>query len=146
MSSRPHSAASVVPVPRADNSVLLLSPTNQILLLHRVKTSSAFPSAHVFPGGTVSEFHEEPVPPPGNPKRHWDSEAYQLAAIREMFEESGILLAKPKGKESGTALLQLDDETRTKGRKATHADQIKFTDWLDKVGGVADLGTSMLVR
>lgn len=125
-------------------SVLLLSPTNQILLLHRVKTSSAFPSAHVFPGGTVSEFHEEPVPPPGDPRRHWDSEAYQLAAIRETFEESGILLAKPKGREGGTALLQLDAEANVKGRKATHADQIKFTDWLDKVGGVPDLGELQL--
>lgn len=109
-------------------------------MLRRVKSSSAFPSAEVFPGGTVSEYHEEPVPPPGDPKRHWDSEAYQLAAIRETFEESGILLAKPKGKENGTALLQLDPETRTKGRKATHADQIKFTDWLEIVGGVPDLG------
>ncbi|KAK5242169.1 hypothetical protein LTR40_012886, partial [Exophiala xenobiotica] len=30
-------------------SVILVSPSNEILLLHRVQTSSAFPSAHVFP-------------------------------------------------------------------------------------------------
>lgn len=123
--------------------MLLLSPTNEILLLHRVKTSSSFPSAHVFPGGTVSDFHEDPVPPPGDPKRHWNSEAYELAAIRETFEESGILLAKPKGEESGKALLQLDEETISEGRKATHGDQIKFTTWLDKVGGVPDLSEQL---
>lgn len=70
------------PEPRPSASIILLSPTNQVLLLHRVKTSSAFPSAHVFPGGNLSDYHDVDVggaglPPPGNPARHEDSLAYR---------------------------------------------------------------------
>ena len=41
-------------IPRPSASVLLVSPNNQVLLLQRVKQSSSFASAHVFPGGKIS--------------------------------------------------------------------------------------------
>ena len=127
-----------------DASVLLISPTNQILLLHRVQTSSSFPSAHVFPGGTLSAKHDGEIPAPDSPLRHEDGEAYRLAAIRETFEESGILLAK--NKKTGRLLTELGDEEREEGRKAVHGGKVKFTEWLAEKGGVADTGAHAHTR
>lgn len=113
---------------------MILSPTNQLLLLHRVRSSSAFASAHVFPGGVLSSFHER-VPAIDAPDRHRESETYRIAAIREAFEESGILLAKKNGQ-----LAQISPELRLSGRKEVHGDKVKFTDWLKSIGAEPDLG------
>jgi 8-oxo-dGTP pyrophosphatase MutT (NUDIX family) len=123
----------VVPNPSA--SVMLLDPTNELLLLHRVQTSTAFPSAHVFPGGGLSEHHEQ-VPAVDSPARHIDGPAYRLAAIRETFEESGILLALT----ATGQLLNLPDDVREEGRKAIHGDKVRFTEWVKSVGGIPDVG------
>jgi 8-oxo-dGTP pyrophosphatase MutT (NUDIX family) len=123
-------------VPRPSASVLLISPQNQVLLLQRVKESSSFPSAHVFPGGNVSTFHDGAAPEPSSPARHEDSEVYRLAAIRETFEESGILLAK--NNEFGR-LIEVPDDDREAGRKAVHANEIKFTSWVSRKGGRPDV-------
>ncbi|KAI1261395.1 hypothetical protein F5Y18DRAFT_401885 [Xylariaceae sp. FL1019] len=122
--------------PRPSSSIILLSPTNQVLLLHRVKTSSSFASAHVFPGGNLSEFHDGAVPTSGHPKRHEDSLAYRLGAIRETFEESGILLAR-KDRNSG-ALLNLATDHREKARKEIYENKVSFTAWVESLGGIAD--------
>ncbi|KAK1829518.1 hypothetical protein QBC39DRAFT_427199 [Podospora conica] len=122
---------------RPSASILLLSPTNQVLLLHRVKSSSSFASAHVFPGGNLSAFHEGELPPLDSPDIHQDSEAYRLAAIRETFEESGILLARPK--EGRAELLDVSSDVLDAGRKEVHANKVKFVDWLSGIGGVADI-------
>jgi 8-oxo-dGTP pyrophosphatase MutT (NUDIX family) len=121
------------------NSVILISPLNQVLLLQRVQTSSTFASAHVFPGGNVSAFHDGVLPEPDHPDRHVDSEVYRMAAIRETFEESGILLAKSK---ITGDLLHVEDGEREKGRKAIHAGTISFPVWLAEKGGEADIGTT----
>ncbi|KAK8034133.1 nudix family [Apiospora rasikravindrae] len=126
--------------PRPSSSIILLSHTNQVLLLRRVKTSRSFASAHVFPGGNLSEFHDGPVAPPDDLARHRDSLAYRLGAIRETFEESGILLARKKdapGDDEG--LLVLSARERDEARKAIYNNEVKFTNWLDSVGGVADI-------
>jgi 8-oxo-dGTP pyrophosphatase MutT (NUDIX family) len=117
-------------------SVVLISPTNQVLLLHRVQTSTSFPSAHVFPGGNVSAFHDGLVPGPEDPKRHVDGDAYRLAAIRETFEESGILLAHSNG--SGR-LVEVGEEEREAGRKSIHKGEIPFRKWLSQNGGRPDV-------
>ncbi|KAJ1330901.1 IMP dehydrogenase [Microdochium nivale] len=126
------------PEPRPSASVVLLSPTNQILLLRRVKTSSSFPSAHVFPGGNLSAFHDGEIPPPGDPKRHHDSLPYRLASIRETFEESGILLARPTGAKDGP-LLSLPVAERDRARRAIYKSEVRFIDWLKSVGGEPDI-------
>lgn len=117
----------IVP-PRPSACIILLSPTNEILLVHRVQTSTSFPSAHVFPGGNLSSFHEPALPPIDSPEYHQDSLAYRLAALRETFEESGILLAK---KPSSDALVHPDLETASAARKAIHADKVKFSTWVE---------------
>ncbi|KAJ0122614.1 NUDIX domain-containing protein [Diaporthe amygdali] len=123
---------------RPSSSIILLSPTNQVLLLHRVQTSSSFPSAHVFPGGNLSPFHEPPAPPPDSRERHADSLAYRLAAVRETFEESGILIAKRSLADD--VLLVVPEVEREKARREIHGDKVRFTEWVE-----AGLGGTLCV-
>jgi 8-oxo-dGTP pyrophosphatase MutT (NUDIX family) len=116
------------------NSVLLISPKNEILLLHRVKTSTSFASAHVFPGGNLSSQDGE-CPPPGDLARHEDSPSYRRAAIRELFEESGILLAKDR---SSGKMLAVDEPTREAGRRLIHQNKTTFDEWLKEQSADAE--------
>ncbi|OAK94256.1 hypothetical protein IQ06DRAFT_234792 [Phaeosphaeriaceae sp. SRC1lsM3a] len=124
------------PVPRPSASVLVISPSNQILLLHRVSKASSFASAHVFPGGALSKTHDGPIPDVNDSGRHQDGPAYRLAAVRETFEESGILLAKSK--KTGKLFTDISDEEREAGRRAVHSGKTKFTDLLEQWGAVPD--------
>lgn len=123
-------------VPRPSASVLLISPTNQILLLHRVSKASSFASAHVFPGGALSKTHDGSIPDVDDLARHQDGPAYRLAAVRETFEESGILLAKSK--KTGKLFTEISDAEREEGRRAVHAGTNKFLELLEKWGAVPD--------
>ena len=123
--------------PRPSSSVVLLSPTNEVLLLHRVQSSSTFASAHVFPGGNLDDFHDGDVPAVGDPARHRDGPAYRLGAVRECFEETGILLAKKDG-----ALIELPPAPRDEMRKRVHANEVNFVEWVRSLGGEPDTGES----
>jgi 8-oxo-dGTP pyrophosphatase MutT (NUDIX family) len=57
----------------------------ELLLVHRPGGADFAPGAYVFPGGTV---HED--------DRAWSDEI-RAAAVRELFEEAGILLARSRG-------------------------------------------------
>jgi 8-oxo-dGTP pyrophosphatase MutT (NUDIX family) len=120
------------------SSVVLVSPKNEILLLHRVKTSTSFASAHVFPGGNLS-LQDGRCPPPGDPKRHEDAPWYRNAALRELFEESGILVAKDT---SSGKMLAVREEERERGRREIHQKKTTFTEWLKKqnTAAVPDIG------
>ena len=122
-------------------SIILVSPSNQILLLRRVRTSTSFPSAHVFPGGNVSEDQDGKLPPEGDAERHRNGMAYRRAAIRECFEESGILLAR-RANAAGSGLLAVGDRERDAARKDIHANRIHFVDWVHSKGGSSDTGCS----
>ena len=84
----PHPAATVVLV--RDGAT-----TPEILLLKRHRASGFVPGAYVFPGGRVDEadgvhslvalLEDPPVAPHAS---------YWLAAVREAFEETGVLLAR----------------------------------------------------
>ena len=125
------------------HSILLISPTNQILLLHRVSTSSAFANVHVFPGGNLSSNQDGEIPPPEHSMRHRDSLVYRLGAIRECFEETGILLARKLAEPS--RLLELEDDIREEGRHAVHQNKVKFLEWLKDHGGRPDTGASSAI-
>lgn len=62
---------------------------------------------------------------------------YRLAAIRETFEESGILLARNNG---FGRLIEVEDSEREDGRKQIHANKVEFPKWLASKGGRADIG------
>ncbi|KAK0509332.1 hypothetical protein JMJ35_008703 [Cladonia borealis] len=135
-STKAHASPKELPIASPSASILLISPTNRILLLHRVRTSTSFASAHVFPGGHVSP-QDGPLPPPTSPSRHIDSLPYRHAAIRECFEESGILLAHDRNS-SPTSLLSLPTPDLEAGRKAIHSETIPFTSWVSQRNGIID--------
>ena len=71
-------------------------------------------------------------------KRHEDSSAYRVAAVRECFEESGILLAKRTN--DPDRLLEVPDDEREKSRHMVHQNQINFVQWVQDHGGRPDTG------
>lgn len=121
--------------------------------------SSAFASAHVFPGGHV-DAQDGDLPDEGQPGRHEDGHAYRVAGVRECFEESGILLARPAAaslrsvdgaaerEEEGEKvehggggdppLLRLTEEERQRGRTGVHDGTIAFEAWVRDRGGELD--------
>ena len=117
-------------------SILLISPANHILLLHRVSSSSTFASAHVFPGGHCSP-QDGHLPPPSDPRHHEDGPSYRHAAIRECFEESGILLARQQ--EKSEELVELSEQERDEGRKVVHSEKVPFAEWVEQNGGRMDI-------
>lgn len=126
-------------------SIIVISPSNTILLLHRVQTSSAFPSAHVFPGGNL-EPSDGPLPStPTDIRRHLDSLAYRTGAIRELFEETGILLARASSSSPPNSLLHVSRSARAAGRLAVHTAQIAFSAWLASISPTAVLDTEGLI-
>jgi 8-oxo-dGTP pyrophosphatase MutT (NUDIX family) len=74
-------------VPRPSATVLLVRDASpwELMLVHRPGGADFAPGAYVFPGGAV---HEE--------DRRWPDEI-AAAAVRELFEETGILLAQGAG-------------------------------------------------
>lgn len=108
-------------VPRPAATVVLLRPGPdglEVLLTHRPPTMAFAPGMHAFPGGAVDPSDEDPglalrsvidagaaarrlgrsVPPAAALASH-------VAAVRELFEEAGVLLAEPGGSASGPAAL-----------------------------------------
>jgi 8-oxo-dGTP pyrophosphatase MutT (NUDIX family) len=71
----------------------------ETLLLRRVRSSGFVPGAYVFPGGRVDTRDAEPALVTrldGADSAHDMPEpAYLIAALREAFEETGVLLARP---------------------------------------------------
>jgi len=125
--------------PQPSASIILISQSNTILLLQRVPTSSAYPSAWVFPGGNLSRDQDGAE----NDSIHNDSEAYKLAAIRELFEETGLLLVQRKGNTKLESVFMKDEE-RDRARLNVHNNNLNFGGWLD----AQDLGpaTGMLLQ
>jgi hypothetical protein len=63
-----------------------------------------------------------------------------LGAIRECFEESGILLARLN--DSSGALLQVPEAEKERARKEIHSGRLRFSDWVKSQGGLVDTGKS----
>jgi recombination protein RecT len=82
------------PAPRPAASVLVLRGGRpwRLLMMRRPSAAAFAPGAYVFPGGSVhDEDHEYP-------------DEVQSAAIRELFEEVGLLVARrPDGRVAGDA-------------------------------------------
>lgn len=99
-----------VPVPAA-TTVLLRAGENgpEILLLRRHRTSGFVPGAYVFPGGRVDPEDGEPGllartdlgDGAADLRDGAAAPEYRMAAVRELFEETGVLLA---GRDAGHAV------------------------------------------
>ncbi|CDO73591.1 hypothetical protein BN946_scf185014.g61 [Trametes cinnabarina] len=100
-------------VPRPSASVIVVNPRNEILLVHRNPKSKSFANAHVFPGGNYDEKQDH-----GN--------GLPFTAIRELFEESGLLLAHPL-----TSRMPSNAELDA-AREDIHAQRRMFRDFLSQ--------------
>jgi len=85
---------------RPASTVLVLrdEPTLQVLMVHRHASSPTLPGAMVFPGGKVDAADHADAW--AEVATGWDAVSpaerpFRVAAIRELFEETGILLARP---------------------------------------------------
>ena len=98
--------------PRLSSTILLLrdDPTLQVLMVKRHYEIDFASGAYVFPGGKAHDEDEDPA---------WvdlcdgdfsgAEQAARVAAIREAFEESGIILARPaSSRGAGAALVGQD--------------------------------------
>jgi 8-oxo-dGTP pyrophosphatase MutT (NUDIX family) len=107
MARRGGGASSVVPIRPAATVLLLRDGTQglEVLLLRRTTDAVFSPGAHVFPGGAVDDADGAPavakwcggfsdVAASAALGVEHGGLAYYVAAIRECFEEAGVLLAR----------------------------------------------------
>lgn len=128
-------------VPRDAATVMLLrdGPGVEAYLMRRTRTMDFAPGACVFPGGSVDEPDADPEigwggPPPAqvadrlgtSPER---ARALVCAAVRETFEESGVLLAGP----SPAAVVD-DSAALAQARHALLEGRTSFGELLGRLG------------
>ena len=111
-----------------------------VLLLQRNLNASFVPGAFVFAGGAIDEAdellvrrHLDPQTPDGDPfggeagRAHLAEQAAKITALRECFEEAGLLPGCSVGGQSMAAIPDAVRELRT----SVHAGQTSFSDALD---------------
>jgi 8-oxo-dGTP pyrophosphatase MutT (NUDIX family) len=130
-------------VPRRAATVLVLQDDGQQPVVHmlRRRTTMAFAAgAYAFPGGGVDPRDERRVRWAGPAREEWartlgvdpaEAQAVVCAAVRETFEESGVLLAGPDG---GTVVADTTGEDWERDRTALVAHDLAFADFLDRRG------------
>ena len=90
---------------RPASTVLALRPAPggfEVLMVRRVRSAAFMGDAHVFPGGAIDECDRGPL---AARAVRWGGDAEELpwraAALRELAEEAGVLLADPPGARVG---------------------------------------------
>jgi 8-oxo-dGTP pyrophosphatase MutT (NUDIX family) len=128
-------------VPRLAGTVLLLRPPLQVYLIRRVRTMAFAAGMYVFPGGTVDPRDTDvgwvaPEHRLGLPDAQ--ARAVACAAVREVFEESGVLLA---GRSERDVLPDVSTGDWEEARRAVEAREVGFAELLRERGLVlrADL-------
>ncbi|MEZ5740259.1 MAG: MBL fold metallo-hydrolase [Burkholderiaceae bacterium] len=105
-----------VPIPAATVLLVRDGPGGLELLMTRRSLRASFaPGAYVFPGGRVDEQDHAVARAAGVAEPQVGDEAYRIAAIREAFEELGVLFAR---RETGRLVDQarIDQLDRDPGR------------------------------
>jgi 8-oxo-dGTP pyrophosphatase MutT (NUDIX family) len=97
-----------VPIREAATLALLRDQAGhvEVFLLRRTTVAVFSPGAHVFPGGALDPGDRDPVMLARADGDRTEDLPYRIAAIRETFEEAGLLLARPA---TSPELLRLDD-------------------------------------
>ncbi|PFH54250.1 hypothetical protein AMATHDRAFT_72755 [Amanita thiersii Skay4041] len=102
------------PVPRPSSSLVIVNNKNEILLVHRNPLARTFGGVHVFPGGNHDKKQDASL---------------KVTAIRETFEEAGLLLASPINPAlSGPSIPQSEFDH---ARRAIHSQSLFFQDFLE---------------
>jgi len=116
--------------PRLAATVVLLRPPLRVYLIRRVRTMAFAANMYVFPGGTVD---------PRDTDVDWIAPAHRLglpdaqaravacAAVREVFEETGVLLA---GRSADDVLPDVSTPDWEEARRAVEAREVAFADLL----------------
>jgi 8-oxo-dGTP pyrophosphatase MutT (NUDIX family) len=127
---------SPVPEPRLAATVLLLRPTLEVYLVRRAATMAFAAGMYAFPGGTLDPRDAATdlawVAPPnrlGLPED--EARAVVCAAVREVFEETGVLLA---GHTAGTVLADVSTMDWEERRRAVEAREVGFAEVLRDQG------------
>jgi 8-oxo-dGTP pyrophosphatase MutT (NUDIX family) len=108
-------------------------PALQVLMGERPAAAKAFPGALVFPGGKVERQDADPAWA-GLAGEDDEQLALRVAAIRETFEETGVLLARDRdGRLAGTGPELADAQA------AVGAGELDFADLLAQRGLTPDL-------
>lgn len=133
--------------PRPAATIVLMRDSNEgleILLMRRNRNSGFVPGAYVFPGGRVDRSDGESasatlvdgLTPEQSAQRlalkdPFGAMAYYMAALREAFEETGILVGVlPDGSSPPTAA---DDEAVDAVRDRLMGDELRFSDVLTEL-------------
>jgi 8-oxo-dGTP pyrophosphatase MutT (NUDIX family) len=131
-----------VPVaPRRASTVVLLREPFEAYLIRRVATMAFAASMYVFPGGGVDP-RDAAVQPgwAGPPPADWAARlrldepvarAVVCAAVREVFEESGVLLAGP---DAATVVGDVSGPEWEEARLALIARELGFAEFLSRRG------------
>lgn len=119
--------------PKLASTVMLVRDDEgplEVFMLRRASSMAFAPSMHVFPGGVVERRDaEDELPWAGPAVEEWaevfgtdEASARMLvaAAIREIFEETGVLLASPASGEAETAHLDAAVAADLRGRLVRH--------------------------
>ena len=92
------SASLIIAVPEPHVGPAAAEVAYSVLMMKRHQSSTSFASAHVFPGGVMDPVDVELAGrcglPPGGPLV--GALALKLCAVRETFEETGLLLLQHK--------------------------------------------------
>ncbi|MEU6544557.1 NUDIX hydrolase [Streptomyces sp. NPDC046859] len=130
-------------VPRRAATVMLLKDSDQAPLVHmlRRRTSMAFAAgAYAYPGGGVDPRDEQEIRWAGPPRAWWSArlrveeataQAIVCAAVRETYEEAGVLLAGPT---EDTVVGDTTGDDWEADRAALVARDLSFAEFLDRRG------------
>ena len=127
------------PAPAATAVLLRDGPDGpEALLLKRHRASGFVPGAYVFPGGRVDAADADPrlrerllAPLPAEP-----AQGYWIAAVREVFEETGVFLARQAG---GNFLADARDPAVAAAREALLTDRMTMLEVLERLDARLDL-------
>ncbi|CAL1705652.1 unnamed protein product [Somion occarium] len=95
--------------PRPSASLIVVNPRNEVLLVHRNPNAGSFAKAHVFPGGNYDSTQDDSL---------------IVTAVRETFEETGLLLVSSR---KGTLP---NDHVLDEARDAIHSRKLLLKDFL----------------
>jgi 8-oxo-dGTP pyrophosphatase MutT (NUDIX family) len=116
----------------------------EVLLLRRHRSSGFVPGAYVFPGGRVDAADADDAllehcasSPPAEPD--W---SYAMAAIREVFEETGVLLVSPADSPPADATA---DAALARWRESLLADRATLLDVVRATGRRLDPGALVYI-
>lgn len=136
--------------PRRAATVVLLrsaSPTFEVYALRRAATMAFAPNMYAFPGGSVDARDVSVAGSVGlawhGPAPSWwaarlnlpvpEAEAVVCAAVRELFEECGVLLASPAG-DPGGSVVDVSGPQWLAARRALVGHEVSFAEFLHAAG------------